>query len=196
MRKPLRGRDLIDYLFEKRRCAFSEVLRVWVATCRPFEAFADLYKEKIRKKVRGAKTEEDLEDLQFELQVPYLLLLDSRFAVKYEENRSGPDFFVTFEGGINFNVEVKRIREANEGARFDKCMDEIITRIEAIPSKLAFCVDAPGLESSLDLADRLERAKEEIISFIADAIRSEENEFVPSGGREYPIPGFQGELSL
>lgn len=161
-----------------------------------FEAFADLYKEKIRKKARTGKTDDDLKDLQFELEAPYLLLLDPRFTVEYEKYGSGPDFSVSFERRSNFNLEVKRIREAGGGARFDKCMDEIIRRIEMIPSKLAFWLDAPELESNLNLVDRLEVSKEAIISFIDAMVRSEEDKLVPNSHREYPVPGFEGELVL
>ena len=192
----LKGRLLTEYILEGTRSRFSEVLTAWFATSQQFEAFADLYKEKIRKKTRMAKTAEDLEDLQFELQGPYLLLLDSRFTVAYEKYGAGPDFTATFEGGLSFNVEVKRIRESKEGALFDRCVDDIVRRIETIPSKLAFWLDAPEMDNTLDLSDRLQRSKEEIISFIAGRIHSEEEQITPDSSREYSIPGFEGELVL
>jgi hypothetical protein len=192
----LKGRPLTEYIVDGTHSRFSEFLTAWFATSERFEAFADLYKEKIRKKARTAKTDDDLEDLQFELQGPYLLLLDSRFTVEYEKYGAGPDFTATFEGRLNFNVEVKRIRESKDGALFDECMDDITRRIEAIPSKLAFWLDAPELESNLDLSGRLQRSKKEIVSFIADRIHSEEEKITPDSPREYPIPGFEGELVL
>ncbi len=192
----LKGRPLTEYILDGTGSRFSEVLTAWFATSARFEAFADLYKEKIRKKARTAKTDDDLEDLQFELQAPYLLLLDSRFRIEYEKYGAGPDFTATFEGRLNFNVEVKRIRESKEGALFDKFMDDITRRIEAIPSKLAFWLDAPELESNLDLSGRLQRSKEGIVSFIADRIRADEEQITPDSPREYPIPGFEGELVL
>jgi hypothetical protein len=192
----LKGRPLTEYILDGTRSRFSEVLTAWFATSEWFEAFADHYKGKIRKKARTAKTDDDLEDLQFELQAPFLLLSDSRFTVEYEKYGAGPDFTATFEGRLNFNVEVKRIRESKEGALFDKCMDDITRRIEAIPSKLAFWLDAPELESNLDLSGRLQRSKEAIVSFVADRIHSEEEQITPDSPREYPIPGFEGELVL
>jgi hypothetical protein len=196
MARRLKGRPLTEYILDGTRSRFSEVLMAWFATSERFEAFADLYKEKIRKKARTAKTGDDLEDLQFELEAPYLLLLDPRFKVEYEKYGSGPDFFSRFQETVNFNVEVKRIREAQGGARFDKCMDEIVKRIDAITSSLAFWLDAPGMECRLDLVDRLEVSKEAIISFIANTIRSEENKLLPNSHREYPIPDFEDDLVL
>lgn len=196
MASALTGNELVSYIFDRRSHNLSEILRGWFATCERFEIFAYHYKDKIRKKVRGARTDERLEDLRFELEVPYLLLLDSRFEVEYEKYGPSPDFSATFEDRTNLNVEVKRVREAKAGGRFDKCMDEIIRRIELIPSKLAFWLDAPGLESKLDLVDRLEGSKEGIVSFIAERIRSEEEQITPDSPREYLIPGFEGELIL
>ncbi len=196
MANAFRGNDLITYIFDCKKHELSEVLRGWLATCARFETFADRYKEKIRKKVRSAATADELTDLRFELEVPYLLLCDMRFEVEYEKYGSGPDFSVPFKREINFNVEVKRIREATAGARFDNCMDGIIRRIEALPSSLAFWLDAPEMEYKLDLGDRLEGRKDDIISFIVDKVRSEENKLLPDSHHEYPIPGFEGGLVL
>jgi hypothetical protein len=196
MEQQLKGRDLTEYIFDGTDSKLFAVLVAWFARSERFEAFAVRNKDKIRKKARTAKTDDDLKDIKFELQAPFLLLSDSRFTVEYEKYGAGPDFTATFEGLLNFNVEVKRIRESKDGALFEKCVDDITRRIEAIPSKLAFWLDAPELESNLDLSGRLQRSKEEIVSFIANRIHSEEEQITPDSPREYPIPGFEGELVL
>lgn len=195
-----RGSELISDIFGDREHFLSVVLRDWFAACRRFEDFVTRYKDKVRKKVRNAITNEDLEDLRFELQLPYLLLLDARFEVKYEilvsSQTGGPDFTVTFEGSTDFNVEVKRIRDADKDFRFDKWLEKVDRKIDAIPSILSFGLEIPKLESKPDLVDRLEASTEEIIRFITDTIRTTENELIVGSVAEYPIPGFQDEMVL
>jgi hypothetical protein len=106
--------ELLDYIFLHNTHALAAQCEQWVAASPRFRAFADRYRDKIRKKVRGIRDEEGLKDLQFELEVAYLLLSEQRFAVEYEKGgvgkQRGPDFCVTFKTHTAFNVEVKRIR--------------------------------------------------------------------------------------
>jgi hypothetical protein len=112
--------ELLDYIFLHNTHALAEQCQQWVAASPRFLSFADQYRDKIRKKVRGIRDEEGLKDLQFELEVAYLLLSERRFAVEYEKGgvgkQRGPDFCVTFKTHTPFNVEVKRIR-ASEAER-------------------------------------------------------------------------------
>ncbi|HEU5101940.1 MAG TPA: hypothetical protein VFU22_23120, partial [Roseiflexaceae bacterium] len=106
--------ELLVHIFESRSHALSAQFALWVASSARFRAFAELYRDKIRKKVRGMRDDEGLRDLQFELEVSYLLLSERRFALEYEKGgvgkQRGPDFCVTFKTHTPFNVEVKRIR--------------------------------------------------------------------------------------
>lgn len=145
----------------------SEFFADGIATCRRFKSFADLYIGKIRKKVREAASNEDLEGLRFELECPYLLSLNDHIEVAYEEgNRCkarSSDFLVTFEGLTSLTIEVKRIREAHRGMRIDRWEKEMFERIEAIPSNLAFLLIVPEMENRADLVDRIEESNEDII---------------------------------
>jgi hypothetical protein len=106
--------DLLVHIFETRSHALSAQFALWSASSTRFRTFADRYRDKIRKKVRGTRDQEGLLDLQFELEVAYLLLSERRFAVEYEKGgvgkQRGPDYSVTFRTNLPFNVEVKRIR--------------------------------------------------------------------------------------
>jgi hypothetical protein len=106
--------QLLTHIFEARDHTLSAQFALWVASSTRFRTFAERYRDKIRKKVRGTRDEEGLRDLQFELEMAYLLLLERRFAVEYEKGgvgkQRGPDFSVAFRTHILFNVEVKRIR--------------------------------------------------------------------------------------
>ncbi len=102
------------------------------------------------------------------MEIPYLFLLDQRFEVEYEKRfpdmRRSPDFSVTFDRHIVFNVEVKRIRQADLGQRFDKWTEEVVNRIGKIPSNLGFSLDMANIDETADFLEQLESKKEVIIT--------------------------------
>jgi hypothetical protein len=106
--------ELLAHIFESKSHTLAAQFALWSASSARFRTFADRYRDKIRKKVRGTRDEEGLSDLQFELEVAYLLLSERRFAIEYEKGgvgkQRGPDYHVTFRTNLPFNVEVKRIR--------------------------------------------------------------------------------------
>jgi len=106
--------ELITDIFADPTHPFAAKFTAWVTTSPRFRAFAETYRTKIRKKIRGIKDEPGLRDLQFELEVAYLLLQERRFTVEYEKYGVGkqrsPDFHVTFRANVPFNVEVNSIR--------------------------------------------------------------------------------------
>jgi hypothetical protein len=118
------GDELLAYIFAHNNHVLAAQCAQWVAASPRFGAFAEQYRDKIRKKVRGIRDEEGLKDLQFELEVAYLLLEERRFSVEYEKGgvgkQRGPDFYVTFKTHIPFNVEVKRIRLSELDRRVDQ----------------------------------------------------------------------------
>ena len=88
-------------------------LATWLESSPRFRAFADTYRDKIRKKLHGAGDAEAVRDVRAELQVARLLLAERRFEVAFEAygaGRAGPDLTVTFRAGRRFNVEVTRLR--------------------------------------------------------------------------------------
>jgi hypothetical protein len=105
--------ELIAYLFGADHSALAAEVGPWLASSPRFRAFAETYRDKIRKKVRGLREDEARRDFAFELAIALRLVEDRRFAVEYESYGMGqraPDFRVTFRSGIRFNVEVRRLR--------------------------------------------------------------------------------------
>src|SRR6476661_6351596 len=113
---PMLVDELLTHIFEARTHALAAQFALWLASSARFRAFAEQYRDKIRKKVRGIRDQEGLRDLTFELEIAYLLLSERRFTVEYEKGgvckQRGPDFYVTFRTHTHFNVEVKRFRSS------------------------------------------------------------------------------------
>ena len=105
--------ELIAYLFGADRSSLAAEVGPWLAASTRFRAFAETYRDKIRKKARGLRDEEGQRDLAFELSIAVRLLAERRFALEYESYGVGqraPDFRVTFRSQLRFNVEVRRLR--------------------------------------------------------------------------------------
>ncbi|RPI25542.1 MAG: hypothetical protein EHM70_19960 [Chloroflexota bacterium] len=111
--------DLIAYVFEGQPHLLSGALLQWMEASARFTAFVEIYRDKIRKKIRVTREPESILDLGGELEVAYCLLNDRRLAVAYETyasaKRRGPDFTVTYRANLVFNVEVARIRVEQSG---------------------------------------------------------------------------------
>ncbi len=89
----------------------------WLAESRRFRAFAEAHRDKIRKKLRGARDADARRDVRAELRVAHLLLADRRIELAFEaygSGKPGPDFTVTFRGERAFNLEVTRLRRAGD----------------------------------------------------------------------------------
>jgi len=106
--------ELTAYLFGGARSSLASEVGPWLIASSRFRAFAEAYRDKIRKKARGPRDEESRRDLAFELAFAARLLDDRRFALEYEPygvGRRAPDFRATFRS-LRFNVEVRRLRSA------------------------------------------------------------------------------------
>ncbi|MEO8209055.1 MAG: hypothetical protein ABI840_00730 [bacterium] len=172
----------------------------WFAVSNRFKEFCYINRDKIRSKIRNAKTNEYLEDVIFELEVAYLLLLDRRFEVEYErggigENRA-PDFFVTWEKSISFNVEARRIREPELSTRFDNCLQKIENEVRKIPSDLCIKISLIRIISDPLLVGRFESSKEKLIDFIKKNIEIQKNELSYDSSFECPLEDFEYEYIL
>jgi hypothetical protein len=192
--------ELIDYIMEGRQHFSRDIIESWVKTSNRFKKFVYLYRDKIRSRIHNASNEEYLEDIRFELEIPYLILSDDRFEVEYEKYSTGstraPDFSVTFERSIEFNLEVKHIREPILGVHFEKSIQQIASRIQSLPSSLGFRLDVTTLDIAPDVVGRLESSKEEVIKCIENLIQNEESKISYDNVHEYPIKGFEDELIL
>lgn len=112
--------DLLPYIFTNMRLPLAVQFAQWVQTSPRFRVFAETYRDKIRKKVRGITEAEGYRDLQAELATAYFLVPERRFLVEYEKygvgKQRGPDFSVTYKTHIRFDVEVTRLRAGQTGA--------------------------------------------------------------------------------
>src|SRR5438876_1487074 len=100
--------DFLPYIFGNMRLPLAVQFAYWVQESPRFRAFAETYRDKIRKKVRGISEAEGYGDLLAELATAYFLTLERRFLVEYEKygvgQQRGPDFSVTYKTHIRFDV--------------------------------------------------------------------------------------------
>ena len=135
--------ELIGYIFtQEKSSALAHELEGWLNQSRRFKVFAEKYKDKIRRKHRLSENDASLKDLRFELETAALLLREERFTLEYEKyaalKQRGPDFTVTFRTHTPFNVEVRRIRNAelderNAEAQVGKLMTVLCDKVGQMP---------------------------------------------------------------
>ena len=108
--------ELLTYLFDGQPHLLAEPMEDWLSSSRRFAAFADSFREKIRKKLRVTRDPETLYDLRLELETAYLLLQERSLSLVYEPELAArgrsPDFAVTYTTSLAFMVEVTRLRTA------------------------------------------------------------------------------------
>jgi|GEM_PF-1338429 len=186
---------LIKYVLEEtpEDSKICRAFQHWTTTCKRFRAFIDEYKNKIRKKVRGAETEDDIEDIRFELEIPYLLLLNNDFNVQYEAygtSQQAPDFKITYKETLPLNFEVARIRESEFCDRLEQIERKIAKRVYQIPSHLG--ANFIYINPSSSLIEKMEHLEDEIVDFIGKTIKRVEAILEydkPTRYRIYPIEG-------
>lgn len=197
----MNNNEIVHYITNGRQIAISNSLVYWVTCCGRFKDFLIRYQNKIRKKISNEYTDENLEAIQAELEVAYLLLLDGHFEVEYEKygvgNCRAPDFSIIFDQSIVFNIEVKWIRESDLGLLCDKTIGEIICKIENMPSDLSFGLFVSEEDNDYtNLVMKLKSSKEKIIQYIKDTIRREEKHISYGNSRDYSIPGLKDAIIL
>ena len=111
--------DLLPYIFANIRLPLAVQFSHWVQASPRFRVFAETYRDKIRKKVRGITEAEGYSDLQAELATAFFLVQERRFQVEYEKygvgKQRGPDFSITYKTHTRFDVEVTRLRGGQAG---------------------------------------------------------------------------------
>lgn len=192
--------QLIHYISGGRQWRALFCLPLWFNKCPRFRSFTYRHRNKIRRKLRGAESEDVLFDVRAELHFAYLMLLDEHFEVEYEkygtgENRS-PDFTVVFQCEIAFNAEVKRIREAEMTTRFEKLLAKIDGEVRKVVSSLEFGIEPGVMGITRGLLDRLESSKSDVADFIKAMIGREEGNLLNDKQYDYAIAGFEHELIL
>jgi hypothetical protein len=105
--------QLAGYLLDRGlQDAISEELTGWLAGSARFRSFAEVHRDKIRKKLRTAADAEALRDVRAELQAARLLLVDPRIELAFEaygSGKVGPDLTVIYRGRRSFNLEVPSV---------------------------------------------------------------------------------------
>ena len=136
--------DLLRYIFTNTRLPLAVQFAHWVEASPRFRAFAETYRDKIRKKVRTIREAEGYRDLQAELATAYFLVLERRFVVEYEKygvgKQRGPDFSITYKTHIRFDVEVTRLRgqAVESGAPLEpgKLANTLCAKLQQLPPSL------------------------------------------------------------
>jgi len=106
--------QLLEFIFDGKSHSLSASMDAWLTSSRRFTDFAEIYKDKIRKKIRTTQDQKTLLDLRLELETAYLFLHEPRLSLVYEPGLSEkirrPDFAVSFTTSLTFMVEVTRVR--------------------------------------------------------------------------------------
>lgn len=195
--------ELIEYIFgnKGRFCAaFSRAL----AETPRFGQFVEEYRDKIRKKIATASHDTDaVEDVLAELWVAYLLLHVDQFSrVQYEAHvisGAGPDLTVTYSrSGLDFNVEVKRIRRTDVERRFVTWLRQLKDSIRKTRSGLAVSVRIgyDYFDTRSELLDDLEGRSKDVIEYITTTILASDGEMSPGSKKECSVPGFEEEFEF
>ena len=134
--------DLLPYIFTHMRLPHAAQFAQWVEASPCLRAFAETYRDKIRKKVRGITEAEGYGDLQAELATAYFLALERRFLFEYEKYGVGkqrrPDFSITYKTHFRFDVEVTRLRGGQAGATPEpgKLVNTLCAKLEQLPASM------------------------------------------------------------
>jgi len=156
-------RELVDYIFELRAAPLSESCLHGFQTCPRFKAFAYEYRNKLRRKVRGAQDPDALAAIWSEFSLAWWLLQEQRFHVLYEpalkDKRKGPDFTARFKEQIVFHIEVTRVRSVCEqNAKLTGIVCGKLFQLPAGAINLLVIVTDQLLPKDMDVASLLQRA--------------------------------------
>ena len=137
VRVPPAARVLVDHLGDGAALPGPLAdLERWLAGSSRLRSFVDANRDKIRKKVRLATTDDARLDLWTELRVATRLLDDRRIDLAFEAygaGNRGPDFTATFRAGREFNIEVTR----RHGPAADGLERTILAKLRQLPPSRA-----------------------------------------------------------
>lgn len=162
--------DLIAYLFEGQPHLLSGELMQWMDASSRFTTFVEIYRDKIRKKIRVIREPESVLDLRGELEVAYCLLNDRRLAVAYEPyasaRRRGPDYAATYRANLVLNIEVARIRMEESGVggidlprKEERILLDKLGQMQPGMANLLVIHTPEGLARSIDLGRLMQEIK-------------------------------------
>ncbi len=126
----------------------------WLAGSARFRAFAETYRDKIRKKFRGTTDPDSARDVRAELRTARLLLGDRRIELAFEaygSGKSGPDLTVTFRGARSFNIEVTRPHRLPDASGVGTSLLAKLRQLPpSAPNAVLFAIDG-GSAAALDI---------------------------------------------
>ena len=156
--------ELVDFLFDDRPDdPLAVELAGWLAASAQFRAFTATYRDKVRKKLRGARDAGSRLDLRSELRVAHLLLADERIGLEFEASGSatgGPDFAVTHRGRT-VNVEVTRLRRPADPVGIGRAVLAKLRQLPpSVPNMLLLSTEATDTDPhAVDAAAKALRAR-------------------------------------
>ncbi|MFC2171387.1 hypothetical protein ACFLU6_01995 [Acidobacteriota bacterium] len=190
----------LSYLLSGTPKWARDLVRRWASDRKAFALFLDGYSSKIKGKLKGAGTDEDLNDVLGELEIAYRILADDRMRLTYEPvigaGGRSPDFQANSVHLPRYFAEVKRIREPATLMQFEECIQRISTELGKIPSNLGFFVDSVGLDMALDLGKRLDSDLSSVVGQCAALVRRCMSKLDDEEKATFPVEGFEDELSI
>ena len=141
----------------------------WLSASPRFAAFADEYRDKIRKKLRSAAGAEGVRDVLCELETAHALLREPRFELAYEAHAHsqarGPDFSLTYRTHTLCHVEAARLR-ASAAPAGERLHEVVCSKLgQMLPSAMNVLAIATGTalpsDGELDHALRQLQARAE-----------------------------------
>jgi hypothetical protein len=125
---------------------FAEELVAWLAASGRFRAWADVHRDKIRKKLRTAAGTDARLDARAELAVAHRLVEDRHVELAWEAygaQRGGPDFTIVYRRTQRFNLEVTRLRrQPDETVVASALLVKLRQLPPSVPNAVLLAVDA------------------------------------------------------
>jgi hypothetical protein len=170
--------ELARYVFEDAPSTLATGCAGWMAASRRFRSFVEINRDKLRKKVRTARDEAALLDLEAEVATAFRLVQERRFGVTWEPLATAggrsPDFAVDFTTRLRFYVEVTRPRlgTGGTGEPAARLSAAICAKLEQLPAGAlnVLVLAGPGIltadvaRAMKDLKRRAEQREEDFFT--------------------------------
>jgi hypothetical protein len=132
------SKNVIEHVFGPVPGADAAEFARWLEASPRFRAFAENYRDKLRKKVSTTRDPATRLSLWAELGVAYLLARERRLSVEYEQYGLGtqraPDFTVRFREHVLCNVEVTCLQAPAPGADGKRLLGTICEKLGQLPA--------------------------------------------------------------
>jgi hypothetical protein len=138
--------QLVDFLFDGAvGDELAHEMAGWLADSSRFRSFITTYRDKVRKKLRGAGEPESRLDVRAELRVACLLAADRHIQLTFEASgqaAGGPDFTLRHRGAT-LNLEVTRLRRPPEPLSIGRTLLAKLRQVPpSVPNALLLATEA------------------------------------------------------